>query len=221
MPRQALVIGLGQFGNTLARALASTGTEVLAVDTNPQHIADIAPFVTEAVQADAMDETALADLAPARRDLCVCAIGDDNREGSIIVTALLRQLGAPRLLARATDDLHGRILTLVGAHEVLYPERSFAERLALRLAWRNVRDVAPLGGGLLITEVAVPGAFVGRTLEELGLPRRFGVVVCAVRRSLGDRVETAVPDPRLPLGQGDVLLLVSDAASAQRLTEAV
>ena len=117
---------------SLARALAQHGSEVLAVDTNEAHINEIAPFVADAVIMDAMDEEALASLAPSQRDTCVCAIGDDNREGSIIVTALLRQLGAPHIIARATDELHARILTLVGAHEVINPEQNYGERLAIR-----------------------------------------------------------------------------------------
>ena len=80
MPKQTMVIGLGQFGMALARALAENGGEVLAVDVNPDHIHDIAPHVADAVLMDAMDEEALAALDPARRDTCVCAIGDDNRE---------------------------------------------------------------------------------------------------------------------------------------------
>ena len=221
MARQTLVIGLGQFGMALARALAQHGSEVLAVDSNEQHIADIAPHVTDAVLMDAMDEDELARLAPAQRDACVCAIGDDNREGSIIVTALLKQLGATNIIARATDDLHARILTLVGAHEVIHPERNFGQRLAIRLAWRNVVNVMPLGGNLVLTEINAPESFWGRTLAELALPKRFSVTVAAVRRQSEEGMQAAIPDPRKPLQQGDILMLVSTEANAHRLTEKV
>ncbi|MCA9562941.1 MAG: TrkA family potassium uptake protein, partial [Myxococcales bacterium] len=143
MANQTLIIGLGQFGMSLARALAQHGSEVLAVDENERHINEIAPHVADAVLMNAMDEEALASLAPEQRDTCVCAIGDENREGSIIVTALLKQRGAKRIISRATDDLHARILSLVGAHEVINPERSYGQRLAIRLAWRNVVNVLP------------------------------------------------------------------------------
>ena len=219
MSKQAVVIGLGQFGMALARALAKNGSEVLAVDLNAAHIHDIAPHVADAVLMDAMDEEALAALAPARRDTCVCAIGDDNREGSIIVTALLKQLGAKHIVARATNELHARILTLVGADEVINPERSYGERLAVRLAWRNVINMMPLGGDLVLTEVAAPESFWGRNLTELALPRRFSVNVSAVRRERDGVVQANVPDALTPIGQGDILLLVSTEAAVRKLTE--
>jgi trk system potassium uptake protein TrkA len=219
MSKQAVVIGLGQFGMALARALAKNGSEVLAVDLNAAHIHDIAPHVADAVLMDAMDEEALAALAPARRDTCVCAIGDDNREGSIIVTALLKQLGAKHIVARATNDLHARILTLVGADEVINPERSYGERLAVRLAWRNVINMMPLGGDLVLTEVAAPESFLGRNLTELALPRRFSVNVSAVRRERDGVVQATVPDALAPIEQGDILLLVSTEAAVRKLTE--
>lgn len=221
MANQAVVIGLGQFGMALARALSRNGSEVLAVDVREDHIAEIAPHVADAIQVDAMDEEALARLAPARRDICVCAIGDDNREASIIVTALLRQLGAPHIIARATDDLHARILTLVGAHEVIHPERSFGERLAARLALRNVISMMPLGEHLSLTELTVPASFVGRTLEELALPRRFGVTVCAVRREGGGGSGSVLPQARVPLRADEILVVVSAPDAVRTLTEQV
>jgi len=221
MPRQTLVIGLGQFGMSLAHALAQHGSEVLAVDINEGHINDIAPHVADAVLMDAMDEEALASLAPAQRDACVCAIGDDNREGSIIVTALLKQLGAEHIIARATDDLHARILSLVGAHEVINPERNYGERLAIRLAWRNVVNVMPLGGNLVLTEIAAPESFWGRTLAELELPKRFQVTVSAVRHEAETGMEATIPNPHKPLKRGDILMLVSTESDARQLTERV
>lgn len=219
MARQALVIGLGQFGSALARELADQGMEVIAVDNDPGHVDAIAPYVAEAAQLDATSEEALAGLVPADRDVCVCAIGDDNREGSIIVTALLRQLGAEQLIARATDALHARILRMVGATQVINPERDFGERLAIRLAWRNVENVMHLGGDLFLTEIQAPEGFWGRTLAELELPRRFSVTVSAIRRSSNSDMLATIPDPHDPLREGDHLLLVSREADARKLTE--
>jgi trk system potassium uptake protein TrkA len=221
MTKQVLVIGLGQFGMSLARALAENGCEVLAVDSSEVRVAEIAPHVADAVAMDAMDEASLARLAPERRDVCICAIGDDNREGSIVVTALLKQLGAPRVISRATDALHERILSLVGAHEVVHPERHYGQRMAVRLAWRNVINVMPLGGELVLTEVRAPEAFWGRTLVELELPRRFHTTVAAIRRETDVGVKASVPDPKKPIGRGDILMLVSTEEDVRTLTETV
>src|SRR5687768_4540537 len=109
----------------LAQSLAERDVEVMAIDTRLEPVEEASAFTASAVQCDGTDEDWLRRASPERRDLCVCAIGDENREGSIMCTALLRQLGARHILARATDTMHERILRLVGAHEVVNPERAF------------------------------------------------------------------------------------------------
>lgn len=221
MARQVLVVGLGQFGMALARALVENGEEVLAVDRNPNRVQLAADVVHEALAMDAMDEDELARLRPSTRDVCVCAIGDDSREASIVVTALLRQMGAPFLLARATDPLHERILKLVGAHEVLNPERVVGERLAARLSHRGVIDVTPLGDGVAITEVVTPRSLEGRTLVDAQLPKRFALTVVAVRRPHGADTKVLLPTADLRLAPGDALVLVGTSAAADRLLREV
>ncbi len=221
MQRQALILGLGQFGRALARSLTAHGVEVVAVDQRADRVQAVAPFVADALAFDAKDEEALRRLAPQRRDLCVCAIGDESREASIIVTALLRQMGAPHVVARATDELHARILKLVGAHEVVDPEAAFGARLAARLAYTGIIDEIPLGDDLVITELRAPASFVGQTLAELALPRRFAVTVVAIRRTEEGVGRLAMPDPRAPLRGDDVLVVVSSPGKVHLLTERV
>lgn len=216
---QALVIGLGQFGMSLARALAAHGTEVLAVDRREQRIRVAATFVTEAIEMDATDEEHLARLSPSQRDVCVCAIGDEARESSILVTALLRQMGAKRILARATDDLHERILRMVGAHEVVNPERIVGERLATRLTHRGIVDMIPLGDDLEVTELTAPPGLVGRRLADLALPRQFQVTVVAIRRVEDKQSRLLLPDAETRFASGDVVVLVGPKAAANRLVD--
>lgn len=217
--RQAIVIGLGQFGLALASSLTEKGVEVLAVDSREDRVRVAASFVTEAVSFDATDETALARTNPGRRDLCVCAIGNEAREASIIATALLRQMGARRVVARATDALHERILRLVGAHEVVNPEQAFGERYATRLMYATVLDEIELGEDLVITELRPPTSFLGRPLAALELPRRFGVTVIAVRQEGRETAE--VPDPRRPLEESDLMVVVARRGAVAGLLERV
>ncbi|MFO7564544.1 MAG: TrkA family potassium uptake protein [Enhygromyxa sp.] len=215
---QALIVGLGQFGMALARRLSELGVEVLAVD-NDEHLVQLAAgFVTEAVCFDASDEASLARADPSRRDLCVCAIGNEAREAAIIVTALLRQMGAPRIVARALDDLTERILRLVGAHEIVNPERAFGERLANRLVYQNIVEELPLGSDLMITELHPPPALVGRSLAQLRLLERFAVNVVALRTVGGGA--TIKPDLERPLAGDDILVLVSRPEAIRKLLEA-
>lgn len=210
-----MVIGLGQFGMALARSLAEREVEVLAMDARKEPVEVASTFAASAVQLDATEEDALRRTSPDRRDLCVCAIGDENREGSIMCTALLRQLGARHILARATDAMHERILRLVGAHDVVNPERAFGERLATKLLYTAVLDEVPIGGDLVLTELRPPAAFVGRTLSDLALPRRYEINVVAVRRE-GDKGVSA-PSPTTPLQETDILIVVSPPQGVAKL----
>ncbi|MBK8264894.1 MAG: TrkA family potassium uptake protein [Nannocystis sp.] len=215
--QQAIVIGLGQFGFALARALAHRRVEVLAVDLREDRVRAASSFVAEAACLDATDADALAKTMPARRDLCICAIGDESRDASIVCTALLRQMGAPQVIARANDDLHARILTLVGAHKVVNPEREFGERFASQVLHRGIIDIMHLGSDLVISEVRAPSAFIGRTLGELALPRRFGVTVVALRR--GDQAAITTPDPKTSIAEDDVMVLVAKESAVAAMIE--
>jgi trk system potassium uptake protein TrkA len=217
MKNQAIVVGLGQFGMSVARTLAERSVEVLAVDIQQERVRVAANFVAEAACFDATNADALGRTAPELREVCVCAIGDEAKEASIICTALLRQMGAKRIIARANDDLHARILRLVGAHQVVNPERQFGERFASQILHESILGELPLGEDLLITEFQPPTAFVGHSLAALQLPRRFGVTVVAIRRS--QRGVVMLPDPQEPLRADDVLVVVSKEGAVTALME--
>ncbi|MCK9463860.1 MAG: TrkA family potassium uptake protein [Proteobacteria bacterium] len=213
---QVLIVGLGQFGTSLARALADRKIEVLAADASADRVQAASAFVTDALCFDAMDQKALAAVSPEKRDVCVCAMGPEAREASIVVTALLRQMGAPRVVARAADEIHERILRLVGAHEVVNPDRAFGEQFASHLLLRSVIAQVPLGDDLMLTELAAPSPVVGRTLKELALPTRHGITVVALRRGDPQGRRTMLPDPTSPIAADDVLVVVSPAEAVER-----
>lgn len=217
MAQQILIIGLGQFGMSLAHTLSDKGAEVLAVDRRKDLVDEASSFVTEALVMNATDEGELARLQPGQRDAVVCAIGDDSKEASIICTALLRQMGVPWIIARANDVMHQRILHLVGAHQVVNPEQEFGKRFANRLMYRNVVADMPFGEDLHLTEIKILPAMVGKTLMELELPRRFGVMVVAIRRGSPGRI--VQPLPGAPLQDGDNLVIISHEAAIPQLSK--
>ena len=217
MAQQILIIGLGQFGMSLAHTLSDKGAEVLAVDRRKDLVEEASSFVTEALVMNATDEGELSRLHPGQRDAVVCAIGDDSKEASIICTALLRQMGVPWIIARANDVMHQRILHLVGAHQVVNPEQEFGKRFANRLMYRNVVADMPFGEDLHLTEIKILPAMVGKTLMELELPRRFGVMVVAIRRGSPGRI--VQPLPGAPLQDGDNLVIISHEAAIPQLSK--
>jgi trk system potassium uptake protein TrkA len=199
----------------VARSLTDRGVEVLAIDEREDRARAAAPFVTEVACFNAEDAEALARTAPERRDVCICAIGDEAREASIICTALLRQMGARRVIARANDELHARILTLVGAHLVVNPERQFGERFASQIVHEGVMGELQLGDDLLLTELRAPPSFVGHTLIDLQLPKRHGVTVVAIRR----QGAVIMPQPTEPVAAEDLLVVVSNQGAVAKMIE--
>ncbi len=219
MSQQILIIGLGHFGMSLARTLSEKGAEVLAVDVNKNLVEEASSFVTEAMVVDATDEAELARLEPGKRDSAVCAIGDDSKEASIICTALLRQMGTPVVIARANDKMHQRILHLVGAHQVVNPEQEFGKRFANRLLYRNVIADTNLGEDLHLTEICIQPSMIGKSLVDLALPKRFGVMVVGIRR--GTPAKILPPSPREPLQADDNLIIVSSESAIPLLIKGV
>lgn len=215
--QQAIVIGLGQFGVAVALALAKRGVEVLAVDNDEDRVQSIADHVAEAMCFDATDFEALQRTSPDKRDVCLCAIGDEAKEASIICTAMLRQAGAKRVIARANDDVHARILKLVGAHQVINPELAFGERFASQIMHAGIKGEMPLGADVLLSEVETPAAFVGKSLGELRLPSRFGVTVVAIRK--GENGAVLLPDAETTLATKDVVVVVARQGAVAKMLE--
>ena len=218
MTQQILIIGLGQFGMTLARTLAQKGAEVLAIDSQKSRVEEAAAFVTEAVAIDARDEISLARLEPRKRDVSICAIGSAAKESSILCTALLRQMGAPLVIARANDPVHRRILQLVGAHDIINPEEEFGKRFANRIMYRTIIADTNLGDDLQLTEIHTLPWMAGKTLIELGLHKHFGVMVAGIRpNGKGNIIQ---PIPGQPLNPDDSLIIVSNETAMSQLIQA-
>ncbi len=214
MKNQVLVIGLGQFGLGLVRALSRSHADIIAVDLDQKRVDLAASWVSKAVCMDATDEELLTDLQPGKRDVCICATGDQSKEVGIICTALLKQFGAPRIIARANDDLHARILRLVGAHEVVNPEWDFGERFAPRILNEHVIDEMLLGADLAVSEFKVPEPLNGKTLSELNLLRKYNMTVVAIRRKESQSVQQAVPDDKVHLN--DILIAVAKKGALEK-----
>jgi trk system potassium uptake protein TrkA len=135
----------------------------------------------------------------------VVAIGTESIESSILATALLAQMGLPRIVARSVGDLHARVLRAVGAHQVINPEVELGRRLALNLSQPNVIERVELGDQVEIAEIEAPGSFVGRSLVDLDIRRKYGVTVVALRR---EEKVLAGPEILEALRPRDVLVLI-------------
>lgn len=213
--KQVAVIGLGRFGSSVARTLAGSGCEVLAVDVDEARVKAIADEVTDAVRANALDEEALRALGLRNFEVVVVAIGHEV-QASILTTVLLKEMGIPKIVAKAQDDLHGRVLQKVGADVVVYPERDMGIRLAHTLISRNVIDEIQLSTDYSILEMAAPRGFIGRSLKDLELRQRFGLSVLAIRRK--DRIIVS-PNGDQTVDDGDLLVVLGQPDTLARLND--
>lgn len=204
MAEQVIVVGLGRFGSAAARELNRLGHEVLGVDASESVVNDIAPEITHAVQADASDEDALRALGAAEFQTAIVAMSS-AMEASIFATMALKRLGVPRVIAKASNELHGAILERIGADRVVYPEREAGADVAHTLLIPNVLDYIDLAPSFGIAKVDVPQSFIGQTLRELDLPARLKVTPIALRRK--DAV-TVNPHRDEQLREGDQLVLI-------------
>lgn len=182
MSGDVAVIGLGQFGRAVALSLVREGQAVLAVDVDRDRTGMVEQHVDAVVIADATSESALAELNLERMSVVVVAMGMRAKDTSIMVTALLRQRGVRRIVTRAINELHGRVLLAVGAHEIVNPEADTGVRLARHLAHPHVVDQLPLGRENVVAEVEVPQAFVGQTYSEVDFLDRWNLHPLLVRR---------------------------------------
>lgn len=206
MAGEFAVLGLGQFGRSVATSLAQHNESVLAVDQKMERVETVEQSVDAAVRADVADESTLHNLDIDQMTTVIVAIGAHSTEASIMTTALLAQMGTPNIIARSSSDLHARILRQVGAHEVLNPEGEMGARVARRLSKPSVVDQFELGDSI-IAEVAVPQSITGRSLKELELRNQYEISVIAIQR--GDDV-SANPRATATLEEEDVLVVIGN-----------
>jgi trk system potassium uptake protein TrkA len=221
------VIGLGEFGKPLALKLASQGAEVIAVDANIDIIDDIKNDVSLAVKLDATDEKDLRSQGIDKVDVLIAAMGG-NFEANALVVVLAKQLGVPRIIARATNNTHARILKLIGADEIIQPEEASADLLAHRLLFSALKNYFELIPGFSIVEIEVFRKLIGKTLAEI-LPRQKSNVNCIAikkRKPIGLGVDkfhetiNIVPKGTDVLENGDIVALAgADKDIAQFLEE--
>lgn len=217
------VIGLGRFGSRLAANLADAGQEVIGIDTDHRIIEDMRDRVTLAIALDASDEQALLLQGIDQTDVAIVAIGSDF-ESIAAATVVLKQIGVPRVIARAISPTSARILTSIGADDIVNPENETADRWAERLVSPQFLRQFELDPGHSIVEITTPRRWVDQTLTDLQLRAREGLHVVAIRRRRDPKDEQSptllqLPGPDEPLGAEDILVVMGRDADLAKLGE--
>jgi trk system potassium uptake protein TrkA len=206
MSRQFVVVGLGRLGISMVGTLDSLGHEVLAIDTREdviQNLANDLPNV-HLVAADATDEAAVRGLNVEGFDAAAVMIGENHIEAGILATATLKEIGVPRIVARATGGIHARVLQKVGADRVIQPEKEIGEQLARTMASPVLIDYVDLGEDEALIEAQVPPEWLDKSLSELELSQKMGLTVLALKPQDGPG---SLPHGDTVLRDGDVLVV--------------
>ena len=206
--KNVLLIGLGRFGMHVAAHLYDLGHQVMAVDTDEDRVNKVLPYVTNAQIGDSTDADFLRSLGVDNYDVCIVTIGG-NFQNSLETASLLEELGAKKVVARAERDVQAKFLLRNGADEVVYPEKQVAKWTAIRYTADHILDYIEVDDSHGIFEVDVPPAWIGKSVGELDIRRKFDINIIALRR--GGKTE-----PDMTLDDECTLLVMGELRALQK-----
>ena len=201
-----IIIGLGRFGQTLARQLCALGAEVLALDKRGDLVQQVADDVTHAVVGDGQDKEVLRALGARNFDCAIIAIGSDLA-ASVLTAMNLKELGVPYIICKAHDETHRKVLEKLGVDRVIIPEQENAQRLARSLNSHNVLEYIELSPDYGILEIPAPKGWIGKTIKELNVRAKLGVNIIAVEN---DRKTNVSPAADYRITEGDIMVVLGD-----------
>lgn len=210
--KNVLLIGLGRFGMHVAAHLYDLGHQVMAVDTDEDRVNKVLPYVTNAQIGDSTDADFLRSLGVVNYDVCIVTIGG-NFQNSLETASLLEELGAKKVVARAERDVQAKFLLRNGADEVVYPEKQVAKWTAIRYTADHILDYIEVDDSHGIFEVDVPPAWIGKSVGELDIRRKFDINIIALRR--GGKTEFSV-SPDMTLDDECTLLVMGELRALQK-----
>jgi len=214
--KRVVVIGLGIFGFNLAKNLFEAGLEVIAIDKNKDMVQNIRDYSTKAIVADATDKEVMEAIGFEEKDVVVISFGEDLA-ASTILTLHLKEMNLKTIIVKAPNEVHKRILEKVGATEVVIPEREMAAKVARSLISPNVMDYIPLTQEYTVCEIAPPKSFIGRSIADIQLRKKFNIGLLASRDVLTDEI-TMIPGGEFVVKDSDILVVIGKEQDIQRIT---
>ncbi len=213
--KNVLIIGMGRFGRHLAHKMTELGNEVMIVDSKSEIITAMSDEFPDAQIGDCTNEGVLRSLGVTNFDICFVTIGEDF-QSSLVITSLLKKLGAKSVVAKSSDEIQEAILKKIGADEVVFPEREMAEKLAVRYNAGNIFDYIPLSGEYSIYEIPISEAWKGQTILELDLRKKHKINIIAVKYS--DGTLKVMPTADYEFRTGDHVVVIGRSGDVFKLT---
>lgn len=212
-----VIVGLGNFGSSVAEALYSHGHDVIAVDTDETAVDDIAPHCSRAAVGDGREIAMLEEIGAEDADAAVVSTGDDMT-ASILATMALKDLGVERVYVKVISDDHTRIMQQLGVAETVFPERASGYNLASSISEKGVLDYVRMGRNLSVQELVVPEEWRGHTLRELDVRSAYDVSVVGIHDTAVDEM-IVPPDPDDTLHHTDTLILAGTDEAIEAVAE--
>lgn len=204
-----VVIGLGQFGYSLAKTLVDKGEDVLVIDKDEERVQEVSSEIPNAVTADATDERAMQKLGIGEYDCAIISCGS-QLETSILISILLKELGIKEIIAKANSEIQGKVLKKIGVNRVVFPELDMGIRLAHNLINPDILDRISLSNDFSIIEINTPPEIVGKAISEADIRKHYGINVLAVKQRWEDGSEQLIiaPGANLKLSENDILVVL-------------
>lgn len=213
--KSVLIIGLGRFGRHMAKKFIEEGNSVLAVDISEVRADNAVSFINNIEIGDSTNEGFIELLGVNNFDICVVAIGE-NFQAALETTVLLKDFGAPFIIARACRNVHKKLLLRNGADYVVYAERETAERLAVKYGAKNIFDYIELTDDVAIYEVAVPNSWVGKTIVQLDIRKKYNVSILATKQN---GIIYPMPSPDHIFESDETLMVLAENNSIRAITK--
>ena len=206
MPSKYATIGLGNFGFYVTRTLFEEGHDVIAVDMDEDRVQKIRPYCSQAILGDATQKDMVKTLGLEEMDAVIVSMGG-NADAATLITLYLKEFGVKRIVVKATNEDHGKILSKVGATDVISPEKDMAIKVARSLTTPDILDYVPMSGDYIIAEIAPIDAFVGKSLAELQLRSKYNINVIGIKELVPENF-ILVPPANFVIKHSDVLLVI-------------
>ena len=213
MKKQFAILGLGRFGSKVARELFYRGQEVIVIDKDENKIESIKDEVTHAFVGDITNEETLKEAGIPECDVVIVA-ESSNIESSIISSQICKTFGVKKVIAKAQNTIHGKILIKLQVDQIIYPEQDTAIKLVNKLTSDNILDYIELGHHINIVSVEAPEKFSGKTIKELALRRRFHVTILGIKR--GDELIFNLTDDDM-VQEADILIVFGETEALKKL----
>ncbi len=213
--KSVLVVGLGRFGRYISKELYQKDVDCFGIDIEEDRIDLSMPYLTNAQIGDATDPDFMESIGVDNFDCCIVTIGD-NFQNSLVITNLLKELGAPNVISKAGNDVHAKFLLKNGADEIIFTEKETAERLATRLSYDNIFDCIELTDDYSIFEIAVPQSWVGKSIIELNVRSKYNVTILA---TLNEGILSPMPSPNHIFTPYERIMVLGEAKDIKKVAK--